>query len=897
MNDNSAQGIIQLMSAESGNLLPLLIEHLPIGVAMLDTDMRYLVANPRWYVDYGLPEKSVIGRSHFDVFPDPSGYWQDIHGRCLNGEVLRNDEQRYVLANGTVIWLRWDLIPWRQADDQIGGIMSFTQIITEQVEARQALENQRGLIDAVLENIDDGIIACDADANVTLVNRATRDLLGLGTADEWPETWRQKFPLFHADGTTPMAGKDIPLARALRGEVVKDTEMIIATAGRDPVFTQSDARPLVGAAGENLGAVAVMHNVSDLREREAILRREATRLRNAERVGGTGSWEWDARTGMVHWSDGARRILGLPAEEGIDFFETLNLVHPDDRQEVQDFLLDALDNKDSYVHEYRGMRPDGTVHDVRSRGEVERDASGKGIKIIGTLLDVTEYNQIGRSLAMKAEQLSRAELIGLSGTWERDLNTGHAVWSDGMAALLGTTADPETMARAQPGDFIHPEDRDEVVSTIEDASQTGDDFEIDCRIVRTDEAVRYVQFRGGFIKDARGKPFRLAGAMHDVTDLKEQEIELQALTERYRLASEVSKTATWELWPEERRILSDENLPRLFGAAAESDEFDDWLGRVDLAGQQAIDQQLEDVVAGRLDTLDMTVRAQRVDGTPIWLAPFGRAIRDEGALRIVGTVRDVTAEVTVQRQLEQKQQELTEYAEELKRSNADLEQFAYVSSHDLKAPLRGIDSLASWIEEDLGDALQGEPATNLALLRTRIRRLEDLLESLLQYSRAGRRQGSAEMVDTEKILRDTIDLLGLPETFSVSIEPPIPQVYADPVALRQIFSNLIGNAVKHHDQAAGVISISAARKSGMIEFTVADDGPGVPERFRERVFEMFRTLKPRDELEASGMGLAIVRKTIERSGGTIRIQGSDSVRGVAFVFTWPHHGDENLTTG
>ncbi|MFN3232359.1 MAG: PAS domain S-box protein [Alphaproteobacteria bacterium] len=871
------------------SLLPLLIEHLPIAVALVDNDMRYLVANPRWYQDYGLPDESIIGRSHFDVFEDYSDYWRNIHGRCLAGETLRKDEERYVMADGRVIWVQWDLIPWRQQDGSVAGIMMFTRIITEQVEARQALEKQRGLIDIVLETIDDGIVTCNADGKLGLFNRATREFHGLGPEAVGPDDWAELYSLFQADGQTPMAPDDVPLARAARGEIVKDAEMVIAPLGKPPRFLLADARPLQGPDGSNLGAVAVMHDQSDLRRREAALRLEATRLRNAERVGRTGSWEWDAKTDKVHWSEGAKRILGLPAEKGMDFDQTLLLVHPDDRQGVGDFLRDALENKDSYVHEWRGMRPDGTVHDVRSRGEVVRNEAGQGVMIIGTLLDITEFNEIGRSLAVKAEQLSRAELIGRSGTWERDLSSGLSSWSEGMAALLGVSLDPTEMARVQPGDFLHPDDRDATVSIISEASETGNNFEADCRIIRSDGEVRYVQLRGGFILDTAGKPAKLAGAMHDVTALKQHETALQALTERYQLASEVSKTATWELWPEERRILSDENLPRLFGATVASDEFDNWLGRVDPEGQQAVDQQLEDVVTGKVDTLDLTVSARRVDGSKIWLAPFGRAMRGEDSLRIVGTVRDVTQEVVAQKQLERQQRELAEYAAELQRSNADLEQFAYVSSHDLRAPLRGIDSLASWIEEDLGDTLHGEPAKNLALLRSRVKRLEDLLDALLQYSRAGRKLNEATVVDTDAILHETIDLLGLKKGFVVEVNGPIPAVHADPVALRIVFTNLIGNAIKHHDGESGLVSISATDDDHMATFRIVDDGPGIPAVFHSRVFEMFRTLKPRDELEASGMGLAIVKKTVERNGGSIVIEELSQPRGTVFVFTWPKH--------
>ena len=225
--------------------------------------------------------------------------------------------------------------------------------------------------------------------------------------------------------------------------------------------------------------------------------------------------------------------------------------------------------------------------------------------------------------------------------------------------------------------------------------------------------------------------------------------------------------------------------------------------------------------------------------------------------------------------------------EELARSNKDLEQFAYVASHDLKAPLRAIDNLAGWIAEDLGDQLEGDPRRNLQLLQGRVNRMEGLLEDILEYSRAGRVDGPIEDVDTGRLVSDVVDLVDPPDGITVTVPADLPRLRTAKSPLQQVFSNLIVNAIKHHDRARGRIEVTARDRGDAYEFAVADDGPGIPPEYHERVCQMFQSLKPRDEVEGSGMGLAIVKKLVEARNGVLSIDSPAGERGTTLRFAWP----------
>jgi signal transduction histidine kinase len=163
--------------------------------------------------------------------------------------------------------------------------------------------------------------------------------------------------------------------------------------------------------------------------------------------------------------------------------------------------------------------------------------------------------------------------------------------------------------------------------------------------------------------------------------------------------------------------------------------------------------------------------------------------------------------------------------------------------------------------------------------------MEALLDALLEYSRAGRVAADVTEVDRAAIVHGIADSLGLADRFTISLGD-LPRLTTARTPFEQVLRNLIGNAVKHHDKDSGRIAISAMQGDDAVEFSVADDGPGIPEQFRDKVFGMFQTLKPRDEVEGSGMGLALVKKIVEHYGGSVAIHAAQP-RGTEVRFTWP----------
>jgi PAS domain S-box-containing protein len=273
-------------------------------------------------------------------------------------------------------------------------------------------------------------------------------------------------------------------------------------------------------------------------------------------------------------------------------------------------------------------------------------------------------------------------------------------------------------------------------------------------------------------------------------------------------------------------------------------------------------------------------------GARVWTSV--KAPMRDGEGDVTGIVT-VSVEITTQKRVEEN---LRLQAVQLAQAHADLEEFSYTAAHDLKAPLRAIFLLADWIADDIRPTASRETLENLSLMRHRADRLAMLLDGLLRYNRVGHDAAPAEMVDIGQLVSDIAESLAPPPDFVVRFSGEALVVSTPRSPLEHVLRNLIANAIKHHDRPAGDIAVSARPIEGGTEFTVADDGPGIAPEYHKRIFAIFQTLGNRDDNESGGVGLSIVRKTVQRNGGLVWVESAPPARGTRFVFTWPSKSEE-----
>ena len=232
------------------------------------------------------------------------------------------------------------------------------------------------------------------------------------------------------------------------------------------------------------------------------------------------------------------------------------------------------------------------------------------------------------------------------------------------------------------------------------------------------------------------------------------------------------------------------------------------------------------------------------------------------------------------------EEKMNQYMKNLEKTNSELDKFAYVVSHDLKAPLRAIGNLTGWIEEDMGERLPEEVRTHFNTIKGRVVRMEGLINGILDYTKAAKKGGELLSFPVDELVRETIDLIDPPASAVINVRDELPVMKTERVKLQQIFLNLIHNAVKYNDKEDIQIDIGCEDAGANWKFFVRDNGPGIEPKYHDKIFVIFQTLNARDEVESRGVGLAIVKKIIEEEGGKIWVE-SEKGKGASFCFTWP----------
>lgn len=246
---------------------------------------------------------------------------------------------------------------------------------------------------------------------------------------------------------------------------------------------------------------------------------------------------------------------------------------------------------------------------------------------------------------------------------------------------------------------------------------------------------------------------------------------------------------------------------------------------------------------------------------------------------IVGVHRDITE----QKKIQQKQSELLT---QIEAANQELKDFAHIVSHDLKAPLRGISILAEWLKTDCADKFDEKDIQKIYLLRSRVNRIHNLIDGILWYSEIGFMKEETAAVDLVKLVPEIIDSLAPPQNITITIENNLPVINCDKTRITQVFQNLISNAIKFMDKPNGTISIGCVEENGCWKFSVADNGPGIRQKYSGKIFDMFQTLAPKRKFNSTGLGLTVVRKIVELYSGKVWVE-SQPGRGSTFFFTLP----------
>jgi PAS domain S-box-containing protein len=498
--------------------------------------------------------------------------------------------------------------------------------------------------------------------------------------------------------------------------------------------------------------------------------------------------------------------------------------------------------------------------DVELAGRRSVEASANGLEMNAGYLD----------FALRSHQL---------GAWTLDLENQSAHRTLIHDQIFGYPTLLPTWTFEMFLDHVVPEDRPEVLRSFQAALAAESDWSFNCRIRRVDGVMRHILAAGTHKRDAAGKAVELQGLVQDITDRKRAEEVEQRMAALVESADDAILTKGLD------GIVRSWNpgAERLLGYRA-----DEIIGQpiTELLPPDRQDEEsmiLDQLRKGERVSHFETVRRRR-DGSLVDVSLTISPMFDHSGI-VVGASK-IMRDISERKRAEN---ELRRINEDLAEKNQDLDDFVYTASHDLRAPLTGVGTVAQWILDDDG-TISAESRARLVLIQGRIERMKRLLNDIRDYARAGELAEPSETPPTAAVLVAEVAATSyVPAGFSVRCDPSLDGVHVNRVPLEQVLHNLINNAIKHHDRETGIVTVSVESGGPRLRFSVIDDGPGIPQAYREAVFEMFKTLKPRDEVEGSGMGLALVRKIVGRLGGKCGIEELVG-RGVEVWFDWPRSG-------
>jgi PAS domain S-box-containing protein len=435
-------------------------------------------------------------------------------------------------------------------------------------------------------------------------------------------------------------------------------------------------------------------------------------------------------------------------------------------------------------------------------------------------------------------------------------------------------------------ELTHPDDHDRNLTEI-DRLMRGD-FSTMClqkRYIRGDGTTFWALVHGTLLPSQTDAPTHSIAIVRDISSEKAAEQALQQSQERLRLIAESVEAVIWLCTPGAQEVLYvSPAYEQIWGRSCtglyeDPHSFADTVHPEDRAGV------LANLGKHERGIWEHEYRIIRPDGSVRWIYDRGCTLYDHAGevTGLTGIAVDITDRKSTELQLTETVRALHQNTKELERMNRDLQQFASTVSHDLKAPLRAISGRVGMLSEDLGSNVAAEVQEHLSKLQDRVRDMEGMITGLLQYSRSSQKRSARELNVRDLVLQQ-IESMDVPAGFTVEVADDLPVITADPLQLGQVFANLIDNGIRHHDSANGLIAVNARIVEGHFEFIVTDDGPGIPEEERQRVFEMFESGRHHGD-GSTGIGLALVKKLVEENGGNIHLTSGS--RGSTFTFTWP----------
>ena len=873
---------------ESRALYFSLAEQLPVGVFRKDREGRFVLVNPEFCRLKGMKAEEFLGKKPGEVAAVEvakqgalglatkyAAAAAEHHEQILQtGKPIELVEE-YLHADGRRQFLHVMKFPVVGPDGKIIGSQGIQLDITERKLAEETIAHERQLLRTLIDLLPETFYIKDMDGRFLVVNEVLArqwgkenpsQMLGLSDADLFPAGLAAQF---RAEELTVLAGEP----------VINRESICVYYDGRDHTVVTSKV-PFRDSQGRICGLVGIGHDITERKQAEAALQEAGERFQLVTRATKDAVWDWNL-TDPAWWNDAFYEVYGFDRNTPPSIEAWASHIHPDDRERVMAGFRAAVEHREAvWTDEFRFRRADGAYGYVFDRAYSLRNASGKIVRMIGSMIDITERKRAEEALReseMRYQRISEAITDYIYTVRIVDGRTVETKHGPGCLAVTGYqmqefAADPFLWFR-----MVASEDRPKVEEQARRILAGEDSLPIEHRIVHKNGQLRWV--RNTFVphRDERGALVTYDGLIQDITGRKQAEEAL--LASEAELLSILESTGDGilavdhdgkrviktnrryaEMWRIPQSIINagDNNALRNFVLNQLSDP-DAFLKRV---------QKLYGTDTVAVDMLFFKDgRVFERHGFPMMM--------DKAVLGRVWSFRDIT---------EHKRQE-----RELSEKSAELERFTYTVSHDLKSPLVTVKTFLGYLEQDLLSSNKERVKQDVTYMRMAADKMGHLLDELLKLARVGRKTNPPVRVTFQELAREVVGLVAGRISIShaeVKVAEAAVVLEGDRPRLVEIWQNLVENACKFMgDQSKPRVEIGVEQRGAETVFFVRDNGVGIEPRFHQKVFSLFEKLNPR--IEGTGMGLALVKRVVELYKGRIWVESGGLGKGSNFLFTLP----------
>ena len=893
--------------------LHLLLQHAPSALAMFDREMRYLAASQRWRDDYSLGDRDLAGHSHYEIFPEIPEQWREVHRRGMTGEVIRAEADRFTRLDGSVQWLRWEVRPWRDARGEIGGIVIFTEDITERMEAETALRFSEKRYRALVETaLPDALFVHDHDGRFREVNRRACESVGY--------TRQQLLGMNVLDLENDIG---LPRLQAVWSSIAPGQvrHHIGQHSRRDGSKFPVDVHISVfEKEGERL-YIALVRDITDRLRADTALRGSELRLRLAQDAARAGTWEWELASGRNYWSDETCRLYGIEPGSCEPSYETwLQLVAPSDRAHVAAAVNAAARSGSELSVEWQVNAPGRPDRWIMSRGQPQRDASGRILSYLGIVMDITERKLAELALASSEKRFQDVVNVSADWVWEVDAQGRYTYASEGVRNLLGY--EPSELVGRTPFEFMPADEAQRIRAVFEEIAAERRPFR-DLENVNLHKDGRRVHLltNGLPVLDPEGGLAGYRGLDRDVTASKLAEFALRESEARYRDMFEANPHPMWMLDAESLAFMAINDAALRTYQLTRSEILATTFIAVAPPGSEAKVRGMQAAILDGRPYFDV-YRYERRDGTVIVAEITAQPINFGGSRTIVMLANDITERTradeeirALNAQLERRVAERTAQLEQASRAKSD---FLASLSHEVRTPLNSVIGFSQLLGDGLVGELGAQQRELLGHIHSAGTHLLSLITDVLDLSKieAGRLQLESQPSDVAALLESSTivvkdQVLAQHLDFEVQVDPAAGTIVADPRKLKQIVFNLLSNAVKYTpdggritltarrcgrdgvrlspDRPGRLLATELAAADDYLEISVEDTGPGIAEADFARLCEPFVQLAgtAKGRHAGSGLGLSMVRRLTELHHGALGIE-SLAGKGTRFVVWLPY---------